>query len=1141
MRIESNPLTALSLRKVLGRTGFRQQLVAAFTIGVAVLALVSSLAISNFTGRALHGNVVDGGLQVAETLATQSTLALLYASPENAADSARATLDFPNVRGVGVFDLEHRQLFAEGELTAAAGKHGRWPTEPALDFETEEAWYFVAPVFAGAESEDLDSPFVTAPFAPDLLGHVRVVMSKDSLTTMADNLLRINLLVSITLAGILLAVLLAITRRVTTPLKNLSEIMRRAEAGETKLRAEVRGPKDIVHMEMAFNTMMKVLEAREQELRDARDLALESARAKGEFAANVSHELRTPLNGVLGMLELLQGTGLSPKQCEYAEVACNSGEALLSLIDDILDFSKNDAGKLQLESLDFDLYEMLDEVVGLMAGQAQRKDLDLAYVLSDEVPHLVRGDSGRVRQVLINLIGNAIKFTDRGEIEVSVRCQHADSDKVNLRFHVRDTGIGIPAEAQKRIFEPFLQADGSTTRRFGGTGLGLAICRQLVALMGGEMGLESESGKGSCFWFSLTFQMLSESGHDESLSRGDLAGLRVLVVDDSPASVAFLKQTFMSWSCSFSSAPDLTQALAMVDSATARGRPHDLILVDESLPGMASGKLLRRFVERGGDATRLVLMTNQWGTKRSAADGVSANISKPIRKHALYKCIDGLTGVSQQVQPTVAIESAVSGMSLGCTGSRVLVVEDNRANQQVAIGMLERLGCTTEVVATGMEAVESISRLDWDLVLMDCQMPEMDGFEATRKIRSLEGERRHVPIIAMTANVQKGDSERCLAAGMDGYLPKPLKIATLSETLSKWLPVAELGSQPAAETGSETGTATQSELQASEAVDRHALVELRENLGGAFTKMIDFYLEDTPGHLDAIKEAIVADDSNRLQDRAHSVKGSSRNLGANQLADLCKHLEDIGRARSTEGAETHIAAVFAEFGRVRAALRGELNMPARSRVRREPGEAHILIVEDDRAMRVALRNVLEQDGYRIQEAANGELAVGMCERQIPDLVLMDAMMPMVDGFTACKRLRELPNGEQVPVLIVTALEDDQSIERAFASGATDYIPKPVHFGVLRQRVARLLEAGRAERHVRHLAYHDTLTGLPNRALFTERLGEMLTRTRSVDERLAVLFLDLDRFKLVNDTLGHDVGDLLLKAVSERIKGGVRFL
>ena len=1127
------------LRLFLTRIGFRQQLVLTFTIGIVCLTLLSSLALSALSSRTVRAKLVEQGRQVTETFAAQSTLALLYHSAENATESARAMLAFPDVRGVAIYDLEHRILLAAGEEELLLDDGGQWPDKLRLERETAQAWHFVAPVYARPGGDEEESPFVARPPEPELIGFVRVVMGKGTLKAMVDDILHGNLIISIALASVLLLSLLAITNRVTRPLKNLAEIMRQAPLGQERLRAEVRGPKDIIVMESAFNTMMEVLEAREQELKTARDVALALARAKSEFAANVSHELRTPLNGILGMLELLHDMGLTSKQSEYVEVARNSGDALLTLINDILDFSQIDSRKLNLQPVEFRLQEILDDVVGLLGGQAQRKDLDLGYAITEPLPAVLRGDPARIRQVLINLVGNAIKFTERGEVAIEVRALEAAGDNVLLCFEVQDTGIGIPVNAQQRIFEPFFQADSSTTRKYGGTGLGLAICRQLVEFMSGEINVESKPGKGSRFWFKVPLEQTAQFSDRSEASHTSVAGLRVLIVDDSAVNRRFLEQTLSAWGMYHQSAADGWQALEILRTAAVQGRPFELAIIDELMPGLKGTDLVRQLAKDPAIAqVKVVMMTN-----RQLREGdeptltpIAGCVAKPVRHSRLYDCI---ATIIKQPKENAAPKLLPAGKGIAGIhlGSHILVVEDNRANQQVAIGMLQRLGCRVEVAVSGREALEAVIRGPYDLVLMDCQMPHMDGYEATRQIRALEAGHSPIPIIAMTANVQEGDSERCLAAGMDDYLSKPLRLKVLQEKLQRWLAPRRLKAATSmACIDNDAGTEMPARDQS---LDPEVFSELREHMGDAFSRMIEVFLEDMPVYLAALEQAVLEADAPKLRELAHSVKGSSRNFGANRLSAVCKQLEELSHSGSINGAAELLAVLAIEYELVKTALQHEIQPDKERRASGDEGQPRVLIVDDDRGMRLALRKVLEEDGYRIEEAGNGMQALALCARHMPDLILMDAVMPEVDGFSACKRLRQQPGGGHIPLLIITALDDERSIERAFAAGATDYIPKPVHFAVLRQRVARLLRAGRAERHVRQLAYHDVLTGLPNRALFMERLGELLERARPEEHKLAVLFLDLDRFKLVNDTLGHDVGDLLLKAVAERIHRVVR--
>ncbi|ADE14558.1 diguanylate cyclase [Nitrosococcus halophilus Nc 4] len=1116
------------LRIFRGPIGFRQQLVLTFTIGILCLALFSSFAISTLSSRTVRTTLIEQGRRATETFATQSTLALLYQSADNAKEAANATLAFPDIQGVAIYDLEYQVLLSKGQKALPPGDNVQWPKQLWLERETEKAWYFVAPVYTRqGNTEQEESPFIANPPDPELIGFVRVVMGKDTLKTLATDILHGNLLVSIALAAVLLLVLLGITARITTPLRNLAETMRQAQLGEKQVRAEMDGPKDIMDMESAFNTMMTVLEAREQELKRARDAALESARIKGEFAANVSHELRTPLNGVLGMLELLRNMGLTPKQREYVQVACNSGETLLELIGNILDFSRIESGRFKLDPADFYLQEILDDAIGLLAGQAQRKDLDLGYVVAKNVPPSLRGDATRIRQILINLMGNAVKFTEQGEVSVEVQLLEKTAKKLVLLFEVKDTGIGIPIEFQKHIFEAFSQADSSTTRKYGGTGLGLAICRQLVDLMGGDIGVESKFGGGSRFWFTVPLEEAVALQERRDLNRANVAGLRLLIVDDSTVSRRFLEQTFSFWGMYHGSAENGQQALKMLRSAAIQGRAYDLALIDENMPGMEGVDLVHRIAESPQiSSVKIILMGRQHQptVDVSHLPGVVNYIAKPVQQSPLYNAIVTTVKQSGKGQP----ELPLAAMEEPSFANRyILVVEDNRVNQQVAVGMLKRFGCHVEVAANGQEALDLVARKSYDLVLMDCHMPRMDGYEATRRIRSLEAGKVQVPIIAMTANVREGDSDKCLSVGMNDYLPKPLRLNLLRDKLQYWLCLSS------SSTTSVDSSGTQLEsLDDETPLDPEVFNQLRASVGDTFSRMIEVFLEDTPIYLDLLRKAIIENGTKELRDMAHSIKGSAKNFGAARLASVAKQLEELGRSGSTKGARELLAVLVSEYSLVKEALQQEIQPESYGAMDKRP--SRVLIVDDDRAMRMALRNVLEEGGYRIEEAVNGEQALAFCRRQMPDLVLMDAVMPLLDGFKACTQIRDMPGSRHTPVLIITALDDEHSIEQAFSAGATDYIPKPLHFGVLRQRVARLLDASRAEKHVHQLAYHDSLTGLPNRALFRKHLEKLLNRVHSEKRMFAILFLDLDRFKLVNDTLGHDVGDLLLKAAADRI-------
>ena len=1136
------------LNSWINRIKFRQLLFIVVSLGLITLAVVSTLVASNLSTRSVHERLSNSGLNIAETFAERSRVALLYRSVEDAKMAGEAMLDFPDVKAVGIYDEDKKELYQAGDWSG--NQHVNWMAqdEVALDYETENAWNIVAPVYTGIDESS--SPFMEE-IEPQHIGYVRILLSKDSLQRMESDIYLYNSAAALLMLVLLLFILLAVTSRITRPIYKLAHIMRRAREGEKDIRADVQGTYEMIEMETAFNTMMEVLDAREKDLKSARDLALEAARVKGEFAANVSHELRTPLNGVVGMLDLLRDMGLNTKQREYVDIAIGSADSLLELVDDILDFSKMDSGNLSLESLRFNLNDLLDDILLLLSSQAQKKDLDLAYIIDKPVPANLNGDSVRLRQVLINLVGNALKFTERGEVGITVKQISNDNGQLALRIEVTDTGIGMNEDARNRIFEAFSQADGSTTRKYGGTGLGLAISRQLVKLMGGEIGVESESGKGSTFWF--TVQVEEDGEQIPTFNNLSHEQLRVLVVDDSELNRRYVAQLLGNLGVYHDQVASSDLALDKMRLAAQNGAPYNILLADEVMPGMKGTDLVRQVVN---DPTlvhaRIVMMINQANPtyEDTHALNISASLPKPLTRKMLNQTLrditDTLNHKSTDATENPSPEQPVIEQAVTFNGSKVLVVEDNRANQQVAVGILERLGCKPVLASNGVEAVDLVIREPFDLVLMDCHMPEMDGYEATGKIRTLEGKKK-LPIIAMTANVQKGEDKKCLAMGMNDYLAKPLKTDILRERLSQWLPATRYN---VSEEQAGQSAVNLVEIGERPIIDSKRFDELKEQIGDNLATVVNVFLVDTPNYVRSLKDAVSVKDTKAFADVAHAIKGSAVNLGAERLFDACCALEALGRAGSCEGVDTLLDKVIEETGLAVQSLEHDYldhsvpieeveTTPEADDAVYQAELSRILIVDDDAGMRFAMRKVLENEGYLVDEVKNGEQALVYCERLLPDLVLMDAVMPEMDGFKACSEIQALQGGMQVPVLIITALNDEASIGRAFAAGAADYIAKPVNFAVLRKRIARILQASHAEKHVRKLAYNDTLTGLANRTLFTDQLNEVMAECERDGDQLAVLFLDLDRFKLVNDTFGHDAGDLLLKVVAERLMRCVR--
>ena len=655
-----------------------------------------------------------------------------------------------------------------------------------------------------------------------------------------------------------------------------------------------------------------------------------ASRAKSEFLANMSHEIRTPMNGVIGMLELLGGTRLDGEQRHYLDTALRSAEMQLMVINDVLDFSKIEAGKLELEEDDFDLGELLSEVAELISAPALGKGLELVVFADPALGCRINGDELRLRQVLLNLAGNAVKFTERGEIELRAQLLEQDEQRVRLRLSVRDTGIGIDDEARERLFKPFSQGDGATTRKYGGTGLGLTISRRLVELMDGEMGVDAVAGEGSTFWAAVSFPKGSGL---ERREHPDLHGLRTLIVDDNDTNREVLEHYLDAWGMRHDSAAGAEEALRMLRAATYEGDPVRLLLLDYHMPDTDGLALARALLnEPKVESPRTLLLSSAQPESRDAlrAIGIHGELLKPLHRHRLLEVIERLFTGGEL--PSIESEGAAPAPD-GLRG-RVLLVEDNLVNVQVAIGLLARLGLPADTAGNGVEAVRMSADGEYDLILMDVQMPEMDGFEATRRIRRREEEMggRRVPIIAMTAHALKGDREECEAAGMDDYLVKPVRWELFSETLIRWLPKPPAGAaveagavKVEAEAQSAAVEAPPSSAAESDdgAVDGAVLETLRSNLSavpGGFEQVVAEFRSSAPELLDQAEAAIGAGDPESLLIPAHSLKSAAATLGAMTLSASAKALEVMAREGDLTGAEERMVEARRELEAVDRSL-----------------------------------------------------------------------------------------------------------------------------------------------------------------------------------------------------------------------------